>query len=109
MNRRRWAGIVIRKSIRVDSPYDQSRIAMAMRRAKDEAIADIRRRDPMKPMLRVIANRPASNAPMPFREPEKPADAVNVMNAAALVVLALFGLAAIWALSVLVLSLERLS
>lgn len=38
-----------------------------------------------RPHLRVIAGRPASNAPMPFREPEKPADAVNFLDAAAIV------------------------
>lgn len=57
----------------------------------------------------MIAGRPASNAPMAFREPEKPADAVNVMNAAALLVIALLGLAGIWALAVLVLALERVA
>lgn len=46
---------------------------------------------------------------MAFREPEKPADAVNVMNAAALLVIALLGLAGIWALAVLVLALERVA
>lgn len=61
-----------------------------------------------KPHLRVIAGRPASNAPMPFREPEKPADAVNFLDTAALVFFALFALVGVWALAVLVMALERL-
>ena len=37
-----------------------------------------------RPRLRVIANRPASNAPI-ARAEEKPADAVNFLDAAAII------------------------
>ena len=60
--------------------------------------------------FRVIANRPAANAPMVVRpEPEKPADAVNFLDTVALVFFALLALVGVWALCVLILALERVA
>jgi len=52
--------------------------------------------------LRVIAGRPIA-------EPEKPKDAVEFADRAALVFFALLALAGLWALAILILSLEKLA
>jgi fumarate reductase subunit C len=63
----------------------------------------------MRPVLRVIVNRPASNVPWVNREPEKPADAVDFMNNAVLVVCGLLALAAVALFCIFVFSLQRLT